>query len=228
MSPATRPPAAFSGERREILRWAICFAVVVAAHGMGFAALLSSEMETSDIGLDEPVVMIDLPESLVATPTPPKDAAPGPMEEEESLPTPPQKEETKPPEEQAELAIPMPEPPKPEPPSEEKHATAPPAAKTPPRTVVRWQSMLAAHIEHFKRYPFEARERGEQGIATVAFTIDREGHVLMSRIVQSSGSAMLDQETLAMLSRAQPMPRPPEDIADDKLTFLVPVRFNIK
>jgi periplasmic protein TonB len=53
-----------------------------------------------------------------------------------------------------------------------------------------------------KRYPAKARSSGEQGIATVAFTIDRQGRLLTSRIVKSSGSPMLDQETLAMLGRA--------------------------
>jgi periplasmic protein TonB len=74
----------------------------------------------------------------------------------------------------------------------------------------------------------KARSSGEQGIATVAFTIDRQGRLLTSRIVQSSGSATLDQETLAMLVRAQPMPAPPTNIPDNKLSFIVPVRFNIR
>ena len=74
----------------------------------------------------------------------------------------------------------------------------------------------------------EARSRGAQGIAKVAFTIDHEGHLLTSRIVQSSGSAALDEETLAMLARAQPMPRPPEQVSDGELSFEVPVRFNIR
>jgi len=76
--------------------------------------------------------------------------------------------------------------------------------------------------------PAEARSRGEQGIAKVAFTIDHEGHLLRSRIVQSSGSTALDEETLAMLARAQPMPRPPDQISDAQLTFVVPVRFNFR
>src|SRR5260370_1210429 len=95
-------------------------------------------------------------------------------------------------------------------------------------TFIRWQSALAAHLERFKRYPSAARAQGEQGIAKVAFTIDHEGHLLSSRIVQSSGSPLLDQETLAMLARAQPMPRPPDQLANAELTFVVPVRFNIR
>jgi periplasmic protein TonB len=46
--------------------------------------------------------------------------------------------------------------------------------------------------------------------------------------VQSSGSAKLDEETLAMLARAQPMPKPPDNVLDSELSFIVPVRFNIK
>jgi protein TonB len=212
----------------EAARWTICFAVVVAAHGFAAIALLNNPPEASDFGIDTPVVMLELPESLVTSTAPAPDLAPGPMQEDESLPTPPPKEETKPPEPQAEVAIPMPEPPKPEPLSEEKHATAPPQTRATPSAVIRWQSQLAAHIEHFKRYPAEARSRGDQGTATVAFTIDHGGHLLSSRIVQSSGSAALDNETLAMLARAQPMPRPPDGLADTQLTFVAPVRFNIK
>jgi periplasmic protein TonB len=214
--------------RLEAVRWVICFVIVVACHGVGALALVKDFSEDSDIGVDAPVVMLDLPESLVTSMAPATDAAPGPMvEEEESKPTPPQ-EETKPPEPEAEVALPMPEPPKPEPPAEERQPTAPQQSKATPQTVVRWESQLAAHIEHFKRYPAAARSRGETGIAKVSFTIDHEGHLLRSSIVVSSGSAALDQETLAMLARAQPMPRPPDQLSDTELTFVVPVRFDIR
>jgi protein TonB len=214
--------------RAEAVRWVICFAIVAAAHGIGALALLSDSSEASDLGIDAPVVELKLPESLVTSAAPARDLPPGPIQEEESEQTPPPKEETKPPEPEAEVALPVPEPPKPEPPAEEKQATAPQQAKTRPRSVTRWQSLLAAHIEHFKRYPAEARSRGDQGIAKVAFTIDHEGHLLRSRIVQSSGSTALDQETLAILARAQPMPRPPDQLSDTELTFVVPIRFNIR
>jgi periplasmic protein TonB len=150
------------------------------------------------------------------------DVLPPPVEKKkEEPPPPPQEEEVKPPEPEREVV--QPEPPKPV--VEDK----PPPVVTIPRTVIAtWQGRLAAHIERFKRYPVEARERGEQGLAKVAFTIDHQGHLLASRIVQSSGSPTLDQETLDMLTRAQPMPMPPEGIPDGALSFVVPVRFNIR
>ena len=85
---------------------------------------------------------------------------------------------------------------------------------------------VAKLLEHNKRYPDEARGRGEQGVATLNFTIDRDGHVLSSRIVKSSGYATLDAETLALVQRAQPFPPPPPELAGSELT--VPVSFSIR
>jgi len=114
------------------------------------------------------------------------------------------------------------------PPSEAAPPTPGAALQKPRIDIIRWKSALAAHIERFKRYPAKARSSGEQGIAKVAFSIDHQGRLLTSRIVESSGSPTLDQETLAMLVRAQPMPRPPGEVPDNQLSFVVPVRFNIR
>ncbi len=231
----------FRVDRADTVRWIACFAVVVVAHGVGALSLLQSP-EASDFEAGAPVVMLELPEISAAPATPPTDLAPGPAEEQ-SEPTPPPKEETKPIEEEAEVALPIPEPPKPQPPVEQRQATAAPSAEMPPSAAapptpgaavhtpaafIRWQSALAAHLERFKRYPTAARAHREQGMARVAFTIDHEGHLLSSRIVQSSGSSLLDEETLALLARAQPMPKPPGSAPDSALSFIVPVRFNIR
>ena len=227
--------------RTEAIRWTVCFAVVAAAHALVGLSLFPT-LGASEFEAGAPVIMLELPAAPAAPSTPPSDLAPGPPETETD-PTPPPKEETKPIEQEAEVALPTPEPPKPEPPVEQREATAapsvemPPSAAAPPTpgaavhtpaTLIRWQSALAAHLERFKRYPTAARARGEQGIAKVAFTIDHEGHLLRSRIVQSSGSSVLDQETLGMLARAQPMPKPPGNTSDGALSFIVPVRFNIR
>jgi len=217
--------SAITMPRHEAARWMICFAVVLFAH-VGAALALLRVSEEPDFGVDAPVVTLDLPESLMTSLTQPTDLAPGPKEEEDTEPTPPPKEETRPPEPESDVVLP--EPPKPQPPREERQATAPPAAKAFPSLLIRWESALAAHIERFKRYPADARARDEQGVVRVAFTIDRAGHVLSSRIVQSSGSPSLDRETLAMLERAQPLPPPPPNIPSTELSFVVPVRFNIQ
>jgi protein TonB len=217
----------FGTARSDALRWCICFFVVITAHAAVAISFVLKPSADDDFGIDAPVVMLELPESFVVSTAPPTDLAPGPMQDESEA-TPPPKEETRPPEPQAEIALPEPQPPKPEPPQEQKQATAPPAAAPSVAVLRRWETELMAHIERFKRYPPAARSRGDQGLARVAFTIDGNGRVQGSRIVQSSGSPELDQEALAMLTRAQPVPRPPSRALTDEMSFTIPVRFNIR
>jgi periplasmic protein TonB len=146
-----------------------------------------------------------------------------------------------------EVALPPPEPPKEhaeervkvEPQEQAAVPTAPPTAVAPapqpaapaPGEVARptsaavasWQRSLVAYLERHKRFPPEAGH--EQRVVMLGFTIDRAGHVLTSRIVRSSGSAVLDRETLAMIKRAEPLPRPPGDLRDDQLSFQIPVKY---
>ena len=72
-----------------------------------------------------------------------------------------------------------------------------------------WRSQIAAALERNKRYPSQARARREQGVAQLAFTLDRKGHVIASRIVRGSGHAALDQETLPAWTVAVQSPPPP-------------------
>jgi periplasmic protein TonB len=233
----------FESAPRDALQWGICFAVAVALHGAAAVALLHHALSDSGFDAGAPVVMIELPEAPAAFAAPPTELAPGPTEPETEQTPPPKEETKKPPEEVAEVALPVPEPPKPEPPAEEKPPTAVPsvamvptipappiagAAVEPSAAIRRWESGLVAHIERFKRYPAEARARGDRGLARVAFTIDRDGWVRESRILETSGSPELDRECLAMLARAQPLPKPPSQVQTSELSFVVPVRFNIR
>ena len=87
---------------------------------------------------------------------------------------------------------------------------------------------MVATLERSKRYPSEARARGEQGVAQLAFSIDRHGGVHHARIVRSSGSSLLDEATLALIERAQPLPPPPPEIAGAEIAIVVPIRYNIR
>ena len=92
-------------------------------------------------------------------------------------------------------------------PQEEQEAKAPP--KVAPEVVRKWQMTVNTRLNQFKRYPRQARARAHQGTVKVAFVLDSEGHVVSSRVVKSSGSPILDQETLDLVERAQPYPVPP-------------------
>jgi protein TonB len=91
-----------------------------------------------------------------------------------------------------------------------------------------WTSRLAAVLERNKRYPPAAQARREQGVAQVFFTLDRQGHLVESRIVRSSGAPILDEEALALLARAQPFPPPPAELTGPQVALTVPIRFNLK
>ncbi len=119
-------------------------------------------------------------------------------------------------------------------------ATAPPASATAPesprstapvqgtgqaaaRIRATWEKELVGHLNRFKRYPEGANRRSVE--IAVLFTLDRTGHVLSAAIEKSSGDPAFDAAALAMLHRADPVPAPPPAVADESLTFTLPVMF---
>jgi periplasmic protein TonB len=238
--------------RPDLVRWGLCAAVVLAAHGLTVFAL-AGRSDEEELEAGAPVVTIELAPAAVAPPAPPRDLAPGPLLETESqervaeeTPAPPErKEPEKPKEEKVVEAPPAPdpevamvEPPPEEGPIEHKPEpvaalaapvpTAPQSAPAPAEraaapTVAKWERLLVAQLERHKRYPPQAR--GKVGETRLAFSIDRTGRVLASRIVHSSGSEALDQEALALVRRAAPFPPPPAGLPDDRLSFMVPIRY---
>jgi periplasmic protein TonB len=200
-------------DRRELIRWLVCGAVVLFAHAGIAAALIGwrEPVEEGEVGTDAIVVEFQ-PEQKEIEPTP------VPVEKVE------EKEEPLP-EQQSEAMLPPKPEPLPEPPHEETPAVAPRPVQA--RAVVAtWRNQIVTILERNKRYPSDARARGEQGVTRLAFSIDGQGRLLSSRIVASSGSATLDAETLALVQRAQPYPPPPPELAGSEMT--VPVSFNIR
>lgn len=98
----------------------------------------------------------------------------------------------------------------------------------PNQAVLSWHKSLHLHLNKHKRYPSEARSRRVEGVVTVAFAIDGAGQVTGRRILKGSGSPLLDQEALAMLERASPLPAPPVKPASGALNLTLPVQFNIR
>lgn len=109
-------------------------------------------------------------------------------------------------------------------------ATAPRAgtSRKPSQAELDWHRSLVRHINRHKKYPRAARRHGEEGVASVAFTLDRSGKVLSAQLIDSSGSTDLDEEAVAVLERASPFPAPPADVASVSISLRVPIRFEIK
>jgi periplasmic protein TonB len=197
-------------EPRDLLRWCLAAAVVVCLHAALISGYLLWHQPDEDIGDDAPTISIEL--------TPPE------IDQVEQArveaPTPPQ--ETSP-----DAVLPVEKPP--------EKVEASPAPRTTVRTEASapridpsWQSLLLKHLDRFKNYPSEARERNETGIVVLAFSIDRDGHVLSRHIVKGSGYADLDAEVMALVVRAQPMPAFPASMAEDRLDLTVPIRFSLR
>jgi periplasmic protein TonB len=83
-----------------------------------------------------------------------------------------------------------------------------------------------AHFDKHKRYPVERALKSAEIV--VSFALDRLGHVLSMSVVKGSGDAAFDQAALAMIKRSDPVPQPPPVVADDGLTFTLPVIFRVK
>jgi periplasmic protein TonB len=205
--------AALEWDRRDLVRWLVCGAVVIFAHAGIAAALIDwrEPEEVGEVGTDAIIVEFQ-PEQRQTEPTP----QPVEKVEEKEEPLPVQQSEAMLPPKPEEL---------PEPPREETPVVIPQPSRARADTAT-WKSEIVTLLEHNKRYPADARARGEQGVARLAFRIGSDGHLLSSRIVASSGSAALDAETLALLQRAQPFPPPPPELAGSELT--IPLRFSIR
>lgn len=190
-----------------------------------------------------PVSEPDLPPSPEPTP----EIAPKPTPQPEPKPeTPP------PPVIEPEVALPEPEPTPPqdeiEPQPEETPDQAPSTASAPTSAPIkderaaapnqgvsasliqanrapRWRDQLLMALNNAKRYPFRARRLRQEGISYLRFVMDREGNVMEYSVARSSGHELLDQETMELIQRAQPLPKPPEQVEGATLEFVIPVEF---
>lgn len=185
-----------------------------------------------------------VPEPAVTLPPPPP-PAPRPVVEKkpEPKPEPKPKREPKPKPEPKKEAPAKPAPKKTSDKPQAERTTAPPASQgrpgarsaaseggaiNPSATPPSWRSRLVAHIKRNQRYPALSRQRGEEGIAHLQFTMDRAGRLLSYKIVGSSGAPLLDQEVTAMIKRAEPLPAVPAEVQGSRLTYTIPIRFDLR
>jgi protein TonB len=228
-------------DKAELRRWAASIVVVLGLHAAGVAVLMMWQ-DPIEAGETSDAIVVDLAPLANAAIDAPEDIAPGPQQQQMETPPPePEKTEQKveekielppPPPEPAVAALPPPEPVTPEPP---KPVPPVPVTTAPQRQrtaslaqVTSWHSKIVGLIERNKSYPPAAQAHGETGVVQLAFSIDRQGRLLSSQVVRSSGHPALDQETLATLRRAQPFPSPPADLPGDKFDFKMPIGFNIR
>ena len=92
----------------------------------------------------------------------------------------------------------------------------------------RWHSKVLSWLNRHKRYPSAAKSKRQEGTVQVAFTVDANGRVTSSRIARSSGNPVLDKAALDMVRRSSPVPAPPAEMAQSRISLAVPVDFSLR
>jgi periplasmic protein TonB len=231
MPPSSGHPTDLPGGKR---RWTMSLALVLAGHALPAlvaAYWLGPSLVTPVM---EPAILLDLEPPAA----PPNTPAEQPRQRREvQLPRPPLEREVV---ETSPTPIPDPALPLPEPdlPPQQTLAVPESAAPPPSRSLLpseqlstgqtSWQALLLGHLDRYKRYPQDAQRRRQQGVPWVRFIMNREGKVLSAQLERSSGFRTLDAEAVSLPGRAQPLPKPPEDVLGPTLEFIVPVEFFIR
>jgi len=207
---------------RDLRRWAMAAAIVVAIHAGAVGSYVFFH-RPEEIGDENSPVAFDLAPSDDTVDQP--EIAPVPEQQ------PKQVEEPPPPPEPSQAVVAPPDEPAPQPVEEKRPPTPAVPARVKggaPRIEPSWQTALVRHLQQYKRYPGEAQARGEEGVVQLSFTVDRTGHVLNREIVRSSGHRQLDNEVMSMIERAQPLPPFPASMPQAKLDLTVPIRFSLQ
>lgn len=86
---------------------------------------------------------------------------------------------------------------------------------------------LRAWLAEHRRYPRRARLRGVEGEAVLTLHFNANGALASGHVSQGSGHASLDNAVKAMLSRARPLPSPPDDAAIAGRRIEIPISFSL-
>lgn len=235
-------------------QWGLALLVAAMLHAsLGIGWMLPAEDEGAETEGDTGIEIMlgddgaanEKQPSPEAEPTPPAEPTPEVKPEPKPTPVPPKPVVTPPPQPQpAAVTEPVPEAQAPTEAVSTAAEVAPAAAASAPppqpqsgggiaggATTAREKSYfgeLAAHLARHQRYPMEARRRKITGIVTVHFSFDQAGSIREFSVKNSSGNRLLDDEALAMLKRAQPLPPIPEELDTDLLSISLPIDFSLR
>jgi TonB family protein len=86
---------------------------------------------------------------------------------------------------------------------------------------------IKQRIEKIWSYPPEAFAEKKEGVSTVAFSLDRRGRLVGSKIVESSGYEVLDQGTINVINAAAPYAPFPRSINLSRLHIQATFRYRL-
>jgi protein TonB len=104
-----------------------------------------------------------------------------------------------------------------------------PAPRVPPAELLSsYGQTISQALARYKEYPPIAQMQGWQGSVTMQLRVTPSGRLLDAEVHTSSGHEVLDRQALAMASKAEPFPAPPEGLRDREIAVLVPVVFRLE
>jgi protein TonB len=87
---------------------------------------------------------------------------------------------------------------------------------------------LSNALDRYKEYPRIAELRGWEGSVTMRLRVAPSGRLIEAQVYKSSGFAALDQQAVAMVSKAGVLPVPPEGLDAAEVPVLVPINFHLE
>lgn len=93
-----------------------------------------------------------------------------------------------------------------------------------------WLNEVMIELAHEKRYPRLARKKQQEGVVIVRFKLSQVGAVDQVEIIKSAGVKRLDDEAVALIHRASPLPQAPETVfareaKNGAVEMVIPIEF---
>ena len=114
-------------------------------------------------------------------------------------------------------------------------AESPPLAASAPTPRVPQSELLFSYgqtisqaLARYKEYPRIAQMQGWEGSVTMRLRVARVRPPDRCQVHASSGHEVLDRQALAMASKPERFPAPPEGLRDREIAVLVPVVFRLE
>ncbi|GAK34458.1 MULTISPECIES: TonB family protein [Iodidimonas] len=95
-------------------------------------------------------------------------------------------------------------------------------------SVADWQTAIARTVASKQVYPRSAMMRQLEGSARVKVVMDRTGAIQSYEILQPTGHNVLDSEIERLMGRVNPLPKPPAELSDDRLTIILPLNWTLQ
>lgn len=86
---------------------------------------------------------------------------------------------------------------------------------------------LMAWLAEHQEYPPALKKKRIEGVVHVRFTVAKDGRVTNMSIVESSGYPELDDAALAVLRRANPVPKFPRKLKREQMSLTLPIEFSL-